>query len=396
MVFVLEERYARVIFKKYRKNVVAFGLNGSKGINDEDLKIPYQRLACMPDLDDINGVVSGQLKGKKIIKEALKGLLKPSMDSAEIGISMAQLVNIISPERRGAKKEKKYRKNGPNVLVFVLEDNLSKKDRKAGGAEAKAHAKMISRKNKFLTQYIGALFGAFGVHIITDAKVMKKIFDAKKKKVPGRVAGFMQDNDEVRIDDNGQNLKRILFAYYAVEINQSSLSGLQGANIQLSPKSAENLAMALVKIYTNNNLAALRYLKKKDLKKMAKRFKKKNKEAVEAYESFKDLIEAVLPDEKLPKVKFGYSKKERNKDNGKPKMGVKKFMKYFTKRSKKKGTNWAMLVMLYAHTAALATGNAVGDSAYNKQLSTTIGRLELPDGFSKAFVSAAKAYGKGE
>lgn len=395
MVFVLEERYARMIFKKYRKNVVAFGLNGSKGFVEDEMKVPYQRLACMPDLDEINGVVAGQIKGKKIIGEALKALHKPSMETAEIGITMAQLVNIISPEHRGAKKEKKYRKNGPNILVFVLEDNLSKKERKAGGVEAKAHSKMIERKNDFLTKYISELFAAFGVHIIADPKVVKKIFDTKKKKVPGRVAEFMQDNDEVRIDDDGMNLKRILFAYYAVEINQSSLSGLQGANIQLSSKSIENLAMALVKIYTNNNLAALRYLKKKDLKKMAKRFKKKNEEAVEAYESFSDLIEAVLPDQKLPVVKLGYSKKERKKEDGKPKMKVKKFMKFFTKRSKKTN-NWSMLIMLYAHTAAIATGNNIGDSAYNKQLSATIGRLEMPDGFSKAFVSAAKAYGKGE
>jgi hypothetical protein len=113
MVFVLEERYARMIFKKYHKNVVAFGLNGSKGFVEDEMKVPYQRLACMPDLDEINGVVAGQIKGKKIISNALKALHKPSMETAEIGITMAQLVNIISPEHRVRRRRRSIARMAP-------------------------------------------------------------------------------------------------------------------------------------------------------------------------------------------------------------------------------------------------------------------------------------------
>ena len=149
MVFILNENAASRIFEKY-KNVAAFGTGKSKGYTDEaaQFTLSYQKLGILPDSDVINGVVNGQISGKKVIKAAVKGLNKVEDDTG-LAMKMAQLVNMIKdnanpdtkPEDGESKKayKKRIRNAAPNALVFVLDGQNAAYD-------------------KFVTKYIAALY----------------------------------------------------------------------------------------------------------------------------------------------------------------------------------------------------------------------------------------------
>lgn len=371
MVFILEERKARKIFEKY-DNVAAFTCGKSKGISEDELEISYSKPAFLPDEDEINGVLDGTVKSKKLIKEARKALHKPSIENREICISMAQIVNILSPEgKRSKKQEKKLRKNGPNIVVFVLDD-VDDGDKRAAA------------RNKFLVKFLAGIFGEFGIEPITDGKVVKKIFKGKRKKVVTKVASFIQDNKKVRINDGGHILKKTLFTFYAIELRQSALRGLEIDD--LSKDNMKTLLTTLINTYTNDNMKVAGLAKKDDVKKICKMLKKKNKVAVEAYESFVEIMSQASPDIKLPKVKAGYKK---GKD--KPKMNVDKFVNFFTK---KKCKNAGLLLMIYAHTAAVLMDAVPGTAEYTKIMSATIAGIGAAEGYSKTYTAAAKAWAK--
>lgn len=379
MVFVLKESEARKIFAKY-KNVAAFTLGKSKGINDDELEISYTRLSFLPDEDVLNAIADGSMSVKKVIKQAVKDLCKPSLDTSDIGITMASMVNMISPENKGSKKyEKRLRKSGPNILVFVLDDPEN------GGSKS---------RNKFMKKYIAALFECFGIEVIDDEKVVKKLFRGKKKKIVERVTNAIHSNKTLRLNDRGHALKKLLFTYYAIELRQSALNGLEIGD--LSKSQIKTLLKTLIDTYTNNNLKVAQYAgKKKDIKKVCKRLKKHNKAAVKAYGEFREIMKAVNPELKMPKVEQGYHKKKE-----KPLMNIDKFVDFFTKKDCRRA---GVLVMLYAHTCTHLMGAVPGTAEYTKYMTNAIGtvagELSEKDGFnsetlSKEYIAAAKAWAK--
>lgn len=374
MVFVLTESKARKIFRKY-DNVAAFAVGSSKSFTEGELQISYSRLSFIPDEDEINAVVSGSVKAKKIIKDAKKALHKPGVDNHDLCISMAQIVNILSPEGKKSKKyEKRLAKKGHNIVVFVMDDVAD--DDKVGKA-----------RNKFLCKYLKALFGEFGIEIVTKKKVVKKLFKGKRKKIIGKVADYIREHKNVRINDQGHVLKKTLFTFYAIELRQSAMRGLEIDD--LSKENMKTLLTTLIDTYTNDNMKVAQLAgKKREIEEICKKLKKKNKAAVEAYKSFVEIMGQANPDLKMPKVKFGY-KKKKGKD--KPKMDIDKFIEFFTK---KKCKNAGLLMMLYAHSAAVLMEAVPGTSEYTKIMTSTIGAIGAADGFSKTYVAAAKAWAK--
>ena len=372
MVFVLKEKKARKIFEKY-DNVAAFTCGKSKGISEEDLEISYSKLtALLPDEDDINAVLDGTLKAKKVIKTAVKALRKPSVENRDICISMAQIINILSPEgKRSKKQEKKLRKSGPNIVVFVL-DNVEEGDKRAAA------------RNKFLVKYLAGIFGEFGIEPISDGKVVKKLFKGKRKKIVARVVDFIQANKKVRINDKGHILKKTLFTFYAIELRQSALRGLEIDD--LSKQNMKTLLTTLIDTFTNDNMKVASLAKKDDVKKICKMLKEKNAAAVDAYKSFVQIMPQASPDLELPEVKLGYKK---GKD--KPKMDVDKFVKFFTK---KKCKNAGLLLMVYAHISAVLMDAVPGTAEYTKIMSGTIAGIGAAEGYSKTYTAAAKAWAK--
>lgn len=376
MIIVTNATKAKAIFAKYSKNIGAFSAGKIKAIDDSELQLGLTHLNILPDDDTINAVLNGDMKAKKVIKSAQKALRIPDMEHKNLCIEMAQLVNMVSSDRKLTKSEtKNIKKHGPNIIVIVLDDDNGDK--------------VIAAKNKFLTKYLKEVFSVFGIQIVTEGKVLKKLFGGKgkkgkTKKVVSRVAEFIRANDSVRISGKGMKTKKRLFNFYAVELRQAAISALI-ARDDFDIRKDEYAAMikTLVDTYTNNNM---NYVcgdldSKKDQKKMAKAMRAKNKIAVEAYESFTEILNAAMgADMDLPKVKFGYDKKGKA-----PKMKIKKFVKFFDKKK-----NHDFLIMLYAHTTAVLCEVPVGSKEYNKIMTNTIGQLSYEDSFSKAFIAAAK------
>ena len=373
MIIITKESKALKIFAKYdSKSIVALGLGKSKGLTNDKVDITYKHMAeILPTEDEITSVIQGDQKAKKVIKQYVKALHKPNLDNSGMCIAMAQLVNIVSSDiKTMSKKEKKqYTKHGPNIIVFVFDDvDPADKYQKA--------------RQKFLQQYLIALFGEFGITPVTNPKDMKKLFKGKKKAVVKRVSDFIHNCDKVRISNKGLKLKKLLFTFYAIEITESGIAQLPLTSV--SKDRMNKYIKTLLDVYTNNNMAVCDGMSKKECDKTCKQLKKKNRAAVAAYDSFAEIMTILDPEVKMPKVKNGYKGK-------KCRMKVEKFAKFFTK---KKGENAYMLIMLYAHTAACLIGLVPGSSEYNKLMTSTIATMECDDGYSKQYTDAAKDWKK--
>lgn len=370
MVFILNESAAQRIFTRYR-NVAGIALGKSKGFSDNGLEISYSRFNMLPDDDTINAVVQGDLKAKKVIKEAVKQVMKPKTKNQTACMTMAQLINIIAPNKEP--------KGGPNVLVFVLDDHDS------GDQFGK-------KRDKFLIKYITALFQVFGVEPVTDEKTVKRVFKKKGKKVAKKIAKYMLTHKEARLNKDGMRLKQELIQYFAIELHQSSLSQLDIDD--LGKKTQENLVKSLVDVYTNDNLENIAKLglDDKDEKKVMKNLRKKNRLAVKQYKQLRKILSEMDPDTKFPKVESGYSKKGKKKGNDKPLMNKKKFTKFYSKNK-----NMPYLALIYAHTATLNCGVEFGTSEYTKLMNKTISNFGDADEYSvlaKEYTSMVKTWMK--
>lgn len=375
MIIITTQAKSHMIFEKYNTNIAAFTTGKSKGIKDADIEISFAKLHILPDEDEVNAVINGDIKDKKVIKSAVKSLMRPSMENKDLCIAMAQIVNMISMDRKLTKKEvKSIKRHGPNVIVIVLEDANDDP--------------VIKAKNKFYKKYLEAVFGVFGIEPVSDEKVLKKLFKkGGSKKVVNRVANFIRANDKVRVNGKGAKHKKMLFGFYAVELQQAAMYNL-ATNDQFNPsrQDKETLVKTILDVYTNDNFRVLADMKDgKKLKKTIKALKEKNKVAVDAYNEFVEVLNTAMgTDMGMPKVKNGYEKKKGKKG---PKMNVKKFVKFFTR---KKCTNFDILELLYAHTSLALCDVAVGAKEYNKVMSTVINYAGFDENFSKAYVAAAK------
>lgn len=352
MVFILNEQKATQIFEKYR-NVAAFTLSkGLKGISNNDIEVSYEKLTFLPDEDTINAIKAGDKKLKKVIKDAVKALHRPSMDDAAVGLGMTQLVNIITSNRK--------HKRGPAVLVFVYDDE-------------------DLARNKIMIKYLTALFAEFGLGVVTKGKIVKKLFK-KRKKSKDNVIKFIRNQKGMTMNKKGVELKKLNTLFYELELRQSALSNM--TDVRDMSKDTQALCVkSLVKVYSAENLQNV------GNKKVAKRLAKKDKTAVRAYKDLREILSTLDAGKKLPKVAYG-QKKKKGKAVGR-KLDAKKFVKFFGKKK-----NRSYLLLVYAHTLAVLLGLDIGSKDYNSYMKKVCSIFDNED-FGKEFVSAATNYAKG-
>jgi len=355
MVFILNETQATKIFAKYR-NVAAFTLSkGLKGISNNDIEVSYEKLSFLPDEDTINAIKAGDMKLKKVIKDAVKALKRPNMnddESVAVGLGMTQLVNIITSNRK--------HKRGPAILVFVYDEE-------------------DPARNKIMIKYLTALFEVFGLEPIRKDKVVKKLFK-KRKKAKDNVIRFIKNNKGMTLSKKGVELKKLNTYFYEIELRESALSNLTGVR-DMGKETMGNCVKTLVKVYTAENLQEI------PDKKTCKRLAKKDKKAVAAYKDLRNILRSMDASmKKMPKVEFG-QKKKKGKAVGR-KMDSKKFIKFFTKKK-----NRSYLLLVYAHTVAVLLGLDVGTKEYNGHMKGACKIFDNED-FGKEFVAAATTYAK--
>lgn len=370
MLFILKEKHAKHIFESYR-NVAAFTMNNTKGYTDgADLTVSYGKLSLIPDDDTINGVINGDIKAKSVIKAAMKQLRNPGTKSQDICLNMTTMLGIMYPN--------KIPNNGPNVLVFVFDDN-------------EADDPKLKARQKFLTKYLTELFGVFGIEPITDPKIVSETFKCKnpekkksRRKVIERVCKLAKKK-KYRLSKNGYAIRQMMAEFYSLELRQQSLTSVPDLT-ELGKKSVEILAKALKRVYTNDNLEGIENIGFADEYEthMMKLLRKKNRKTCKYYHSFASMMAEAMPDMKLPKVKSGYTKKGKKSGNDKPLMNVKKFMKFYSKKK-----NLPIMAMLYAHSICCLLDVEIGSKEYNKTLSKVAERAGIAD-IGKAYIAAAK------
>lgn len=338
------------VFAKY-KNVAAFTLaKGLTGTTIEDRQIDYDKLAFLPDDDTINAIKAGDMKLKKVIKDAVKAVQSPSMDNAVIGLGVTQLITLITANRKSRKGE---------VVVAFIEDEEDPK------------------RNKILVQYLTAILNLFGIEPLTKGKTIKALFK-KRKNAKDKVIGYVnKKKNHCTLSTNGAALKKMNMIFYELELRQAAMEGLDLRD--LDKAAVKSCVNTLISIYTADNL---RYVKKK----VAKRLAKKDKAAVNAYKELCEILKLIDERIKMPKVKYGQNKK-KGKATG-AKMDVKKFKKFFSKKG-----NRRMLIPIYGHTLGLLLGMEIGTKEYNNHMK---GVCSVFGGdFGKQFTTAASEYAKG-
>ncbi len=355
MVFVLHESKATKIYKNARHCVV-FKLGNHKKYEEDDISISYADSGIIPDDDVIRSVIDGSVKAKSVIKSAIKQIYYPNKaEMVTFPLAFAEIINIIT-------NVKDNKKNVPSVIVFAFDDPSEKEDE-----EAKSFRKS---REKFLTRYITELFAAVDVQVISesDKKIDKflKIFRGGKKKASNRLVKACKENKKLSATTKTIEQRNRLVSWFGIELVRASMSAMKVSDI--NEKDRVNFSKTLLRAFTNDNMKPVCVgLKKKEQIKLCKALRKKNKVAVEAYNSFAAAMKEAF-DTKLPKVKLGY--KNGKKIDAKPKMDTHKFMKFFIKKK-----NSDLLIAIYTHISLYTMGLTPDTKEYSKQMKATMGDL---------------------
>lgn len=385
MVFICRETDAAKTVFRY-KHVAAFSLSKKpkKGFMVDGKPIlSYDKATFTPDEDDINRVINGDIKPKKLINNAIKAMRNPAKaDDLKKLISATAIMNIIL--------------SGDNysAIVFVLDDEVNTPEEKA--------------REKFLVKYITAIFKEFDITPITKINgKIKKIFKGKSKKISKNIDKWVRSGKSKNHLPTRKTVRycRRLITYFAAELNQMNISIKETDDI--GNRERRDLTNTLVKIFTNDNLKTIcETTKKKDRDKLCKNLRKKNKVAYQTYKDTRKVLSVISEGKyKLPEVEFGYPKKKdikkdkkqldklnkklkkakgKNKKKirkqikriekinyDKPKMNVNKFVKKFSKR---KMTEFLQLIYMNINYVQLAK--------------TPMGSQEWADGIKKHLVDA--------
>lgn len=352
MFIICNEAKALKIFEKY-KQVAAFTMSKSpRTVTVCEQEVTFKKLPFMLSEDDINAVKNGDIKLKKVIKRAVKALYDPKPENGIIGLNVTQVIGIITANRNS--------KRGPAIIVFITDDQ-------------------DEERNKILTKYVKALFAEFGLEPLSN-KTCKKIFKGGKKKVKSKVIKQSRRKG-CALSANGTTLKELNYTYYELELQQNAMSNEGYENFG---KERQKLAVKyLTNVFTATNL-------KKLSDKGGKRMSKKDKFAVKAYNELADILEGMPEPIKLPKVKYGQKHKGKGKERRAtgPKMNVKKFKKYFTKKTAR-----PMVIFVYGHIVARLLGLEVATDDYNSWMKTVAKAIISPE-FTKNFIKAAGTWAK--
>ena len=379
MLLITNEAAATKMFKKY-KNTVAFSLaKNAKGLKDEDGTIiaNYETLSFLPDEDTINGLKDGSIKLKKTIREVKKAIKNPSMDDAGISLGVAQLLTMLTANRKAP------------VVMVIIEDETDP-------ARNKILVRFIKEvlgiflKNLFtkkgrtiLTSFAGSI-GIVGIAPVTMRKVKKaKIFKGKKKKIATKVTRFNESTKGCRMSKDGAELKKLLLCFYELELRQSGMAITGDTDVRRLFDRDETRACVknLLRVFTATNLQSIAS------KKICKRLAKKDKRSVKAYKELREILGSIDGVKKLPKVKYGQKKKKGKAI--KAKMNTKKFVKFFEKKS-----NRPMLLLIYGHILVRLLDYAVGSKEYNAHMKAVC--EPFGSDFAKSFIAAANAFDKAQ
>lgn len=324
--------------------------------------IDMLKLPIMPDEDTINGIKSHGLSRKKVFAAAEDAIKHPEKDDGDASLCMAmcQMLFMMGSDRHDA----------PNILIFVRDP-------------------LDEERNEFLSEYVKRCFKVFGLGKtkVSDVEDVLRTRKSSKKNKPEAVAARMHDlieeSEDCHLSEKGITRKKKLMLYYEIPLRQINLAAAKDGTI--SSGTIKGMVKCLMRTYTGRNL------KHVTSDRFGKVLSERNKAAVKAYKSLRDILGDMKNSIDLPKVKYGFSKDDYG-DPDEPKMDEKKFSKFFMK-----DRNAPLVILIYAHTTLVMSGDEVGDDSYNKRMKAIVKMFDSGDGdnsFEKDFMASVASHAK--
>lgn len=374
MIAILKESDARKLYK-YR-NVCALNtfcdhdeyVDVEKGIS-----LTYADSGVMPDKDDMNRIMSGDMSIKKFCKKLQKNILDLKGDYDEIAMNWACILNIsiASTDKDERVKVKGDKVTPEPILLFVLPDLT-------GDATADRE---IKAKTKVYIKYITTMLDFFGMKAIMrtkDKKSKKKVNEFLKlfkgnnhKKVVMNVIKFVREHSEYMPTKQYKSIAGSIYAYYGVEIMADGYLRFHGDTVKKSVRdNMTNLVMDALYCKNITTLQSSFAKTNKTVVKMAKRLRKKNEIFIKSINQVMTILRDDDPNADITvpkKLKVG-TKKNKKKD----------YVKIYKKINKGSDNFDALVVALNVATYTIRSGESWGTQEYisglRKYLSAAIGK----------------------
>lgn len=387
MIAILKESEARKMYK-YRElcAVKTFGTEDEYRDNENDIVLTYADAGVMPDEDDINRMLSGDLSVKKFCKKLQNNIRTLKGDYDELAMNWACILNISIPkkDKDSRVKVKKGKVNPEPVLVFVLPDNTGDD---AVDREYKA-------KTKLYVKYITTMLDFFGMKAIMRTKDKKskkqvakflKLFKGNNKKVTMNLVKFVRENPAYMPTKQYASIVGAIYAYYGVEIAADSYLRLSEEDSTKKVRSAlTNLVLDAMYCKNIDDLQKSFAKANKDVVKMSKRLRKKNEVFIKSLNQVVSIFREDDPnaDITIPKkLKVGT---KANKKKGMPKLAKKLY--------KGSGNLNAIVLALNVATYTIRSDEAWGTPEYisglRKYLAAGLGK-DIANGFCNVLKAKA-------
>lgn len=373
MIAILKESDARKMYK-YRK-ICAFNTfcdHDTYVDVEEGISLTYADSGVMPDRDDMNRIMSGDMSVKKFCKKVQKTINVLKGDYEEIAMNWACALNVsVASNKEDERVKVKGKKVNPEpVLLFVLPDLT-------GNAEVDRE---IKARSKVYIKYITTMLDFFGMKAIMRTKGKKdkkrvneflKLFKGDNyKKTVGKVIKYVGEHPEYMPTKQYKTISSALFAYYGVEIMAEGYLKLQKETLTKDDRqSMTNLVMD--SIYCKN-IATLHSCcaKNKAVVKMAKRLRRKNDIFIK---SINQAVAILSDDEPNADITIPKKLKVGTKKNKK-----KHYAKLYKKIYKGDGNFEALVVALNVATYTIHSDETWGTQEYisglRKYLASVIGK----------------------
>lgn len=387
MIAILKESEARKMYK-YRElcALKTFGTEDEYRDDANDIVLTYGDSGVMPDEDEINRMLSGDLSVKKFCKKLQNNIRSLKGDYDELAMNWACILNISIPKKdKDARvKIKKTKVNPEPVLVFVLPDNTGDA---ATDREYKA-------KTKLYVKYITTMLDFFGMKAIMRTKDKKskkqvakflKLFKGNNKKVTMNLVKFVRENPSYMPTKQYASIVGSIYAYYGVEIAADSYLRLgEDASTKKVRSALTNLILDAMYCKNITELQKSFAKANKDVFKMCKRLRKKNEVFIKSLNQAVTIFREDDPDADITipkKLKVGT---KANKKKDMPKLAKKLY----------KGEDNVNVIVLALNVATytIRSDESWGTPEYitglRKYLAAAIGK-DIANGFCNALKTKA-------
>ena len=415
MFYCVTESKLQALAQKNTKNIIAFTMdraNRNKSVIPGDTSLTYEYpTGFFPSTDEMQEILQADNPKKamrKFIKKKIKSLYVPDVDDVDnrnFCLAVTTVMTIAQDKNR-------------SIMVFVKPDEIAEADKlyykltemyvNAIFAEFYATTKPKDKKafpQMIFTEFAPAWIGAKGKERKKIIKYYEKCGFAlseknmKKKMKPKKIAkAIYRFAMKFNMSRNGAILFEMLRSTFRIDFRATNLLNSDLSEVRKDVRKA--LAITLVNNLcgrtkeTDEKIASAVSKNKEGAKKILKKYQKRVKNVRKDQLSYYDELHTLITSENGLNSIIGTAEEidlpELKKKTGKSEKKYKKAVKKFAKLDP------AVLSAIFVHIFSRSFGNDIGDSEYNRVMSSVLKRSTNYNGseLAKAFVSIAKKANK--